>query len=482
MADLSEDDLKLVLSIDPDEESLRKAVQQINAEVESARVSRVKLGVESGPDVLSRRIANERTMAEERRRAEQAEHAERVRQAGGQMGYMWEQMKKGMGGGGGTGALLGGILGGQGGGGMLGQIGGMAGEALGGPAGAMIGEALAKAIPGAIAAPARAATAAMEEVAKGLRGMEGPLGGVGAGLDLATSAFESVSGAVKGIPVLGEVLGPLLDTIGKLPGIFKSILETGTSLVAKLSPGVMKQFNVALEDAQATIGQAFLPVIQQMIPYIKELGTIIAQALPSDQEMRAMFGAVFESIKELVQEIAPLIGPVLKALTVGTKVLVDSLSLLVKAFKATYEAVRLMIQGMTLGLVDLNDVFGTKGGERGQASAARPASLSSIEEYQRKLQLETFQGGRDTGIKSIAENVGAMQARVDRMDQSLQKLSGDQFIAEQMYQAITRSRVPPSARDNVNVAESDPRNPSHPVRQFESGFNWAFGKVFGIKG
>src|SRR5687768_958937 len=46
MADLSEEDLKFVLSVDPDEEALRQAIDQINAEVERAKVKKLKLGLE----------------------------------------------------------------------------------------------------------------------------------------------------------------------------------------------------------------------------------------------------------------------------------------------------------------------------------------------------------------------------------------------------------------------------------------------------
>lgn len=410
MADLTDDDIRLIVGVDPDEESVQKALKQINAEIEHTNVARVKLEAGMQPGVLQARIASERQLAAAQRAAEQAEHDERIKQAGGRLGYMWEQLKEGMGKKGGTGALLGGILGGQG-GGMLGQMGGMTGQVLGGPGGAMAGEAIAEMIPKVIAAPARAVVGAMSEVAKGLQGLQGALGPVGVGLDLVSSAFDTVSGAVKSVPIVGEVLGPLLDVVGKIPGIFKSVLETATTLVGKVSPGVMKQFNIALEDAQATIGQAFLPVIQQMIPYVKELSVIIAQALPSDEEMRQMFGAVFNEIKSMVQELAPLIRPIINMLTTAVRVIAGVMKNLTAAF---------MDWAHSLGLVENGVAVDNSG--RGAISAARPASLSGIEEYQRRLQLETFQGGRDAGgdpMKTLPTTVTNISSTVNTISNSI---------------------------------------------------------------
>lgn len=552
MAELSDADLKFVLSADVDDELLQKAIRQLNAEIEGAKVSQLKLelreammppkeplpqsywetrfggagkaledeftkaaevmnqlwlGMEG--EILQRRIQDERLIAEQRRklraaeeeerikqaggfmaytrermgatpdttrervereRAEatvrremqRAEHAERVRQAGGRGVYAWEQLKEGLGKQGGGNVALGAIMGGQGGGGMLGQAGGAIGMALGGPAGAMVGEALAKAIPGAIAAPAKAATAAMSEVTKGLQEVQGSLGPLGAGLEVASDLFASISDSMKGIPIVGEIVGPLMDTVGKIPGIFKSLLEAALPMVQKLSPGIMKQFSVALEDAQATIGQAFLPVIQEMIPYIKELGTIIAQALPSDQDMRKMFGAVFDSIRDLVQELAPLIAPVISMLTTGVRIFVDVLTGLVKAFKWVANAISDVIKFITFGMVDLKQMFGGSvsgaGSARQAATAARPAHLGGIEEYQRQLQLETFQGGRDTSAAAMPRNVNNINNTVENMAITLKAINtlfmglmNPGWLVSQIAAGVVR--LLPSGMDIAGTAE-----------------------------
>jgi hypothetical protein len=46
MADLSEADLKFVLSVDPDEEALNKAIEQINTDIDAANVKKIRLNLE----------------------------------------------------------------------------------------------------------------------------------------------------------------------------------------------------------------------------------------------------------------------------------------------------------------------------------------------------------------------------------------------------------------------------------------------------
>ena len=141
--------------MDPDEESLNKAIQEINAEIDRKQVQMHKLrlqGKSGGDDKLMQ--------------------------------------------------MLGGILGGQG-GGSLGQIGGMVGAKVGGPVGAEIGKIIAEAIPKTLAAPMEGFNTAVGSLSKSLQEVQGSLGGVGAGLSILTSGLESGSKMLKGSHQIG---------------------------------------------------------------------------------------------------------------------------------------------------------------------------------------------------------------------------------------------------------------------------------------
>src|SRR5262249_2160992 len=122
-----------------------------------------------------------------------------------------------------------------GGGGLLAGAGGMIGGLVGGPVGSMVGqmvggtvEAVARAAAPAPAAPAKLASAGLPGMAHSLRELQGPLGPVGLGLDALGTGLETVSNAIKGIPIVGSLLGPLTDVLAGIPGTIKDIT---TSLV-----------------------------------------------------------------------------------------------------------------------------------------------------------------------------------------------------------------------------------------------------------
>ena len=162
--------------------------------------------------------------------------------------------------------LLGAALGG---GDVMGQVGGMIGEALGGPIGAIIGSKVGELvkkilefIPKAIAAPAALAVSGLGLLDDSLKGLSGTLGPIGVGFDLVSKGMGTFADVFKKIPVVGQLLGPLVDQFVVVPGILKSMTESFVGFAAKAGPGQFKMFQMALEDVQGVLGQSFLPILK----------------------------------------------------------------------------------------------------------------------------------------------------------------------------------------------------------------------------
>lgn len=399
MEQLTEDDIKFFLSLDPDEEAVRKAIEQINSQIQGAKVEKVKFEVEGS---VRQREAAEKT------------------QEKGTLGRFMEGFRN-------RGEVASARPGTE----AVAAKDKLAGTLKGGGTAAAAGSV----VMGILQAVSKAATAGLKAFNAGLsitagmlRDVQGPLGGVGAGLNLVSEGMELLSEGVKKIPGVGQLLGPVLDQLAKMPKILGEILATGLNMASKANPGLLKQLSIALEDAQATIGQAFLPAIEEMIPVIREIGTIIAQALPSNEEMRAMFRGLFESIKELMREVAPLIGPLLQGLVSVVKFIVNGVTALVSALKFMYEAVRVIVKGLTLGFVDLGKLQNESDPKkRGAISAARTPSIGSIEEFQRSLQLRTAHGPRGMGPESVPNNVGKMAGSVENIEKWFQRMDPEKF-------------------------------------------------------
>lgn len=292
------------------------------------------------------------------------------------------------------------LIGGQQkGGGMLGQIGGAIGGAAGmmvglpPQVGAMLGGMLANALPGVIAAPAQAVTKVMSGVAQGLHALQGNLGAVGLAIEGVETVLESGVAAFKAIsPLLGEIFGPALDALVAVPGIFRDITSSITSMVGKANPGLMSLWGQALDDIQGVIGQTFIPMLETMLDMVRFFGDVLATVLPSTREMNgalAGFRTAWLHLKEVLTEMVLQLGPQLRANLITTvEILGFVTTMVVRHLSGLANALRWLIDPVG-SLVRL-----LGGGRRELASsvgaAARPASITGIEEYQRQLQINAF--------------------------------------------------------------------------------------------
>ena len=455
---LTEEDIKFYLSIEPDEEAVRKAVEQINRDIEKEKISKIRMEIESTrPGAPSLEPPQSFLQKKFGRPGEIAQGAMDKTDYGGMFRQMTRNLKGDEGFGSafkGVGKQLGADLksvwqGLTGAGGAK-AAGAAVGAAAGGPAGVGVAaaEGLAKGIGVLAAAPFQAANKGLGMVRSGLQDMQGPLGGIGAGLNLASEMFDMVAEGVKKIPIVGQLLGPLLDQLGRMPKVLGEIMQAGVSMAEKASPGHIRQLGIALEDAAATIGQAFLPMIEEMIPIIREIGTIIAQALPSNEEMRDMFRGLFESIRDLVKELAPLAGPLLKMIVGAVKAIVDVMTLIgkvlgpilrpiiaivnvvISAFSALLKALNAMVDGIKWAIRKIPIVGKWLVGDdeegkdkRGAISAARPAWMGGIAEYQQRLQLQTATGPGAIGPESVPGNVGNLVKDVGEIKQWFAKMT-----------------------------------------------------------
>ncbi len=210
--------------------------------------------------------------------------------------------------------LLGAALGG---GSALGQAGGAIGWPLGAIAGAAIAAiaAIAKAIPGVVALPAKAVTAALRGVGDALADLQGPLGPIGAGLDLMGKALGGVASAIKSIPLVGEALGPFADELAAIPGLVGDITQSLVSLAAVASPGAFKLWQRALADVQGVIGQRAVPVLRLLTDGVRFFGDVLATVLPSQQEVTEALGplkAAWDDLKDSLGDVVTEVGPLLK--------------------------------------------------------------------------------------------------------------------------------------------------------------------------
>jgi hypothetical protein len=437
---LNPSDVVIALSLDVDTSSLdaiNNAAKAINAEFEGMGKGLTKTLMSMNPEVLRKRVATERQVADVSRKYATAKRKEEVSQAGGPLQWMMGNIAGNMAGGGGSkgGQMMAALMGSMGGGGkggggsMLGTVGSMVGEAFGGEAGAVIGKAVAEAIPGQIAKPAEMAKQAFESVSNALKGLSGPLGAFGAGLNLLSDAGKAFSGVIKGIPLVGEVLGPMMDAFTAIPGIFADIVTQLVSFVQLGAPAVFENWNMALRDTIGVIGQSFTPVLKLMTEGIRLFADILATILPNMGEVDAALASVKEAwaeVRDALRDVIGVIGPIIKDILIGAlKVFGEVIAMVARQVAAALRLL-MMIPGFSL----LTGI-GSGGGMRSSFGAAtQPAQIQDANAYQQAMIEAAY---------SQPPEVTAAEESRDFLQQILSIMQG--FTLEGIASALARATV-----------------------------------------
>ena len=316
---------------------------------------------------------------------------------------------------------------------------GMGAEALAGPIGlAVVAVQAAVKVSGQLASlPYAAINAGLSLVKDGLQDMEGPLGPLGAGINVVSKGMRAFADGVASIPVVGDALGPALKQLAAVPDTFKAITESLVRMSRLASPAQALRLRMATEDAQAVVGRSFLPVLAMITDGVRLAGDALASFLPNDREVNAALRETREALAPLGQMIRQalstlgptvrqqltdaigFVGKIVSAIATGLQELpvgqtielfaeigaalkqVGSavggvgLDLLKLELRGIAIAVRFVVEALDAMLEPLREIGVLsrqitggqgEGARSSQNAAARPAQFQSIESYQQQLQ------------------------------------------------------------------------------------------------
>jgi len=372
----------------------------------------------------------------------------------------------GVAGGMGIGGLAGGIVGGGLGGLPGAALGIGVGGALGGPIGSYaVGKTMdaAGALPGAVG---HALNLGLATLSHSLHALQGQLGPLTLGFEGLTGALTAVHRVVSAIPVVGTVLGPLTDALTAVPGLLQDITGSLVNMAEKANPFVFKLWQQALDDTQAVIGRAFVPVLELMTDGVRLFADVLANVLPDQKEvtdalssLRSTFADIAHEVRQLLGEVGPSIR---QSLIEGLKWLAHWAS---AAALAVWKLARAAfgIAGGSSSSVLRGGVGGAGGGlpegfRDSTAAAYRPASITGIEEYQRKLQEAFFSLGpggeqREDPARSTADSLKELLSIEQDADMLVGEINAAMRKAEVIYDKISQGVVDTAGAVRVFAAD-----------------------------
>jgi len=130
-----------------------------------------------------------------------------------------------------------------------------------------------------------------------------------------TAPISVLGGAFSNLAPLAGPLGPAFavagETVGKVSQSFERLTGVMSQFAEVASPSIMFEFNRALKDLQATVGQAFTPFFAAMIGITRQ---VAGELYPAMLALQPTFAAMAEVVGDILVPVANLFGSVLQTM------------------------------------------------------------------------------------------------------------------------------------------------------------------------
>ena len=214
-----------------------------------------------------------------------------------------------------------------------------------------------------------AAAAAVGAIARLAGGNVGAIEKTAGAIDKLAGAGRAAFGSVTALA--SSITGGLLSPLGAVRDLFNSI----GNLVGLFNPGVVAQFQLALNDTMAVIGSSLVPVMQGMTQYVRLFGDALAGLLP-------VIRPLMDSIGGYIARGAQGFLPLLQAAAPFIELFADSMALLLDKLSVGVA----FLQGVVAELITtIAELFGLESRFNANASskgfAVRQTKVGSVEQF-----------------------------------------------------------------------------------------------------
>jgi hypothetical protein len=266
--------------------------------------------------------------------------------------------------------------------------------------------------------------------------------------------FKNAAGKV------GEAAGAtgraVLGLAAAAPVAAAAVAAVGLAMVqfvGKANPAVAEQFNLALNDVMAVIGQALTPVLQVVTQVTRLFGDALAGVLPA-------LGAV---LGEIASSLMPIFEALFEAFAISLGFLADVLKIVAPVIKIIADGIKTVFDWWLraikylLGLVgiELGDTSIKKGSSTG--AAVRQAGHDSVEGLIKKAQASAFSLGTASGpnyAKMTADNTAGALGKLDALADKLTALPEN--LAQRIVDAMNPFKGDDGGGPNLFDRITDP--------------------------
>ncbi len=250
----------------------------------------------------------------------------------------------------------------------------------------------------------------------------------GGGLEAAGGIEAAGAGeAAAGLGGLAAATGPAaiaIIALGVGAAIAEKAFEKAVQLANVANPASVEQFNMALADIQGVIGQRLVPVVELATEIARDWGDVIANMLPSTQDVRNLLDELrpsIDEVKEAMLEAAPVVKELAKD---GLKAMALTLKTVVQGARPFLDALVQAAHGLQLLFFGEDRGPGTA---TARGAAAGPAKIQGLEDLSNDIITSAFRVGRpeaEDPQKQLTGGILALTIAVDNARKFLEDTFG----------------------------------------------------------
>jgi len=256
------------------------------------------------------------------------------------------------------------------------------------------------------------------------------VGGQGGAL---VGAMQGLAGAGKKASTEIQGLSRVVtDTLLAPLHAIQNLAGPIVQLVQLFNPGVVTQFELAVNDAMAVLGSALVPVLQGITLYTRMFGDALATLMPALKPLFDEIGQFIASLGSIFMPIVQAISPLVEIFSRGLGMLLHYLSLGVA-----------VLSGIVTEVVEIIlHLFGIKpaAAQSSTGFAARQTRVSTVSQFAEDLFASSAKNiyARQTGAKGPNEMLVEIKTAIENGKLIVQNISK---VVEDIYKWATKMNL-----------------------------------------
>lgn len=250
---------------------------------------------------------------------------------------------------------------------------------------------------------------------------------VGGNVGILDKVTEQITALAKAGEKTMESIRGLTDSLTKLLlGPLKNVQAIGQSIapfVALFNPAIVIQFELALRDTMAVMGQMLVPVLQGVTNFVRKFGDALVGLTP-------VFQPLFDEIGQFISSFAAGLVPMIKAAAPLLEALSDALASFLRILA---QGIAFVVGAVTQLLNIITSLFGlTSRFKEGSSTnfAFRPTRVQGVRQFAESVFESSARNiySRGTSSKKPEELLAEIKAAMAAGKAVIDKIAG--FVEE----------------------------------------------------